>query len=328
MLFLAMTSLAHADALPSTPNDYPVYVAKIPNPNDYNLFANGGWDGNWYVGINTCWIKKLPPIPPGSYARAYIGAKLGRMKLTLNPKNVWDKQPIPGSIFMAIASTTAWSRDQSFFLTGTEEIPLEGDAESAVEGTGESEWFWAQIPLRDVDLFGDNYLALWSPTPDLISVSSSPVLAAAWGGKDPDTWLTRDVHGAPPRSPNTNLGSPISYFQPAIALKLIPVGVTHDVTVTVASWKNGDPDHPKPVITARVAGDSVEKVWLEYFTSSNHGWAHIGRPLWKPPYIFSLDQTKLPPGRVQLRVSASNIWEERGASAPFTVDVSTNTTKP
>src|SRR5258708_3539384 len=134
----------------SEPVDYPVFVAKVPNPNDYSLFANSGWDGNWYVGYNTCWIKKLPPIPPGDYTHAYIGAKLGRMKLLVNPKNIWDKQPIPGSIYMGISSTAAWSRDRSFFLTSTEMIPLEGDAESAVEGTGEAQWFWTEVPLQDV----------------------------------------------------------------------------------------------------------------------------------------------------------------------------------
>src|SRR5258706_15995411 len=29
--------------------DYPIFIAQGPNPNDYSLFANGGWDGNWYV---------------------------------------------------------------------------------------------------------------------------------------------------------------------------------------------------------------------------------------------------------------------------------------
>src|SRR5438477_3405054 len=95
-------------------SDYPVFLTQVPNPNDYSLFANGGWDGNWYVGYNTCWIKKLPPIPTGEYSRAYMGAKLGRMKLVANPKNIWDKQPVPGTIYMAIASTTAWSRDRNY----------------------------------------------------------------------------------------------------------------------------------------------------------------------------------------------------------------------
>src|SRR5258708_7528191 len=74
-LFLVPLSTLHAQT-----SDYPVFVSQVPNPNDYMLFANAGWDGNWYVGYNNGWIKRLPAIPPGNYARAYLGAKLGRMK--------------------------------------------------------------------------------------------------------------------------------------------------------------------------------------------------------------------------------------------------------
>jgi len=123
-LIVLLTSVTHADA--PQPSDYPVYISKLPNPNDYNLFANSGWDGNWYVGYNTCWIKKLPFIQPGTYTRAYLGAKLGRMKLLPNTKNVWDKKPVPGAIYMAIASTTAWNSDHGFLLTTTEDIRWKG----------------------------------------------------------------------------------------------------------------------------------------------------------------------------------------------------------
>ena len=63
---------------------YPVFLASRSNPNEYSVFANNGWDGNWYVGYDTAWIQKLPPLPGGNYARAFVGAKLGRMK-TLPP---------------------------------------------------------------------------------------------------------------------------------------------------------------------------------------------------------------------------------------------------
>src|SRR5262249_37322256 len=127
---------------------------------------------------------------------------------------------------------------------------------------------------------------------------------------------------APPRTSGASPGTPISYFQPAMALKLIPKGPAHPMTVQLADWKAASADHPKPVVTARIAGDSVERAWLEY-SQSNHTWAPAGRPLWKAPYIFTVDQTKLPEGRVQLRVVAANLWEERAASQPFAVDIST-----
>ncbi|OGR90416.1 MAG: hypothetical protein A2992_01715 [Elusimicrobia bacterium RIFCSPLOWO2_01_FULL_59_12] len=304
-------------------NDYPVFVASVPNANDYSLFANNGWDGNWYVGYNTCWVKKLPAVPPGDYQRAYLGAKLGRMKLTFNPTNVWDKKPIPGSVYMAISSTNAWRKDRSYLLTTTADIPLEGDAESAVEGTGEAQWFWTEIPLQAVNRPGNNYLALWSPTPEFLSISSSPVLAAAWGGKEQDTWLTRDIRGAPPRTPGADPGAPISYFQPAMALKLIPKGPSHPVKIQIIEWTHRASDRPRPAVTANVEGESIESAWLEFFSTDSQGWVKMGRPLWKTPYIFSFDPARLPPGRVQLRVAARNIWEDVTASPSWAVSVST-----
>src|SRR5579862_176481 len=100
-------------------SDYPVFVAQIPNPNDYVLFANSGWDGNWYVGYNNGWIKKLPPIPAGNYAHAYVGAKLGRMK-TLPPVGKPPEfNPIPGEIWIALSATPTWTTSQRLKLTTT-----------------------------------------------------------------------------------------------------------------------------------------------------------------------------------------------------------------
>jgi hypothetical protein len=44
--------------------------------------------------------------------------------------------------------------------------------------------------------------------------------------------------------------------------------------------------------------------------------------LWKAPYTFSLDQGKLPPGKVQLRIAAENVWQETAYSDPFEIEVS------
>jgi hypothetical protein len=321
-------SAGHAlAAAPNTPvNDFPVFIAKVSNPHDYNLFATNGWDGNWYVGYNTCWIKKLPAPPKGDYARAFIGAKLGRMKLVSNPKNTWEKSPIPGSLSIAIASTATWTQDQQFQLTTSEAIPLEGDSETAVEGTGESQWFWVEVPVGAINFSGDNYLALWSPTPAFTSTLASPVLAAAWGGKETEAWLLRDITGAPPKASTISDSGMMSYFHPAIAIKLIPRGPDHPIQVQVAGWTPGTADRPKPVVTARVSGDSIAAVWLEH-GDGRRPWKKIGRPLRKAPYILTVEPTQLPPGRIQLRVAARNIWQETSASTPFTIDVSTATIK-
>ncbi|HVO33461.1 MAG TPA: hypothetical protein VMU17_06050, partial [Elusimicrobiota bacterium] len=166
--------------------------------------------------------------------------------------------------------------------------------------------------------------ALWSPTPGLSVVSSAPIVAAGWGGKEIDSWLAEQTHGEPPSSPQKALAKPISYFQPAIALKLIPAGVSHPIRVKLIDWKNGTPAHLRPVIWASVEGESVDRSWIEYRLAgdeSPRAWKKIGRPVWKAPYQFSLDFAHLPTGTVQLRVAASNIWEERGESEPFTIQV-------
>ncbi len=302
----------------------PTYVASVANPNDYTLFATSGWDGNWYVGYDTCWIKKLPAIPAGDYSRAFIGARLGRMKLSGEGKTMWEKKPLPGEIYMALASTPIWSPESHVALTSTEQIPLEGDYETALEGTGESQWFWVEVPISSVNVKGDNYLALWSPTPELITISSSPVLAAAWGSRSQDTWLLRNIQGTPPQTSGP-IGDSISYFDPAMALKLIPRDSSHPLKVQIAHWSNGIGERPRAVITARVEGDSIEKIWLEYFVESKNIWVRTGRTLYHPPFILSLDPMQLPHGRLQLRVVASNVWEERGESSAFKINVSTST---
>ncbi len=302
--------------------DYPVLIEKLPNPNDYSLFANSGWDGNWYVGYNTCWIKQLPPVPMGTYQRAFIGAKLGRMKVESYQKiPSHDKRPIAGELYMALSSTMAWTPNEQHLLTRTENIPLEGDAEDAIEGTGEAQWFWTEVPVQSLNKKGGNFLALWSATSGMVSVSSSPVLAAGWGGKEVDTWLLHDVHGGPPKGPVATGATGVSFFQPAIALKLIPAGPPHALRAKLISWQNGTVEHPKPILTASVEGDSVERAWVEYL-GKDQAWVKVGRILWHAPYIFSLDYMTLPMGKLKLHAVAANIWEETASSDPVSIEVS------
>src|ERR1700679_591845 len=80
LLFLGCVSFIGAQAQQRDAG-FPVFVATHSNPDDYAAFANSGWDGNWFVGYDNAWVQKLPPLPGGNYAHAYIGAKLGRMKM-------------------------------------------------------------------------------------------------------------------------------------------------------------------------------------------------------------------------------------------------------
>jgi hypothetical protein len=306
---------------------YPLIISELTNPNGYTLFANGGWDGNWYVGYNNTWVKKLPALPKGNYSRAFIGARLGRAKTLPPVGRPPEFKPIPGEVWAAVASTPAWSARQQVRLATTEDIPLEPGTEYALDHVGESQWYWAEVPLDALNFLGENFLAVWSPSPAFVSIASSPVLAAGWGGKDAGAWLLENRKGVPPQNPNYDRSKGLSYFHPALAVKLIPAGPAPSPKVRIVSFRNGTPEQPKPVVTVSVEGESIQRVWIEHNEPARRGdivrgnWIQVGRSIWKAPYIFSIELDKLPKGRLFLRAAASNFWEEKAFSPSLEIEV-------
>ena len=113
---------APADGLPatlSTSTILPTYLTLAPTVHDYNRFADGGPDANWYVGFNNAWIVKLPPAPPGEFLHAFIGARVGRAKTRANPEKPWIRETIPGKVYMGLSQTPSWNSEQSYFLANT-----------------------------------------------------------------------------------------------------------------------------------------------------------------------------------------------------------------
>ena len=112
-LFAALTlSVFAADGLPpvlSTSAIVPTIISLSPNLHDYERFANGGPDANWYVGFNNAWIVKLPPAPRGNFERAFIGAKIGRAKTRPAPDKPWLRETIAGKIYMGVSQTPSWT---------------------------------------------------------------------------------------------------------------------------------------------------------------------------------------------------------------------------
>lgn len=300
----------------------PVILSEAASVNDFVLFANGGgWDGNWYVGHNTCWISRLPPAPPGVYKRAFLGAKLGRMKTESVPgRPSWEKRPVPGEVDIAVAPEPRWPQSRRALLARTDDIPLEGDSENAVEGVGESRWFWVEVPVGSISTKGDNYVALFSPSPGLADARSAPILAAAWGDTRQNTWLSSNAKGEPPFSGYEALKTTVTYFEPAIAIKLVPPSAR---TVEVALVS---PPAPRTVLSDKVAlsaavrGENVEAAWIEFSTDSRV-WRPLSPSLRGAPYDFTVRRKDLPEGPVRLRAAAKDAWENRGASEPITVVV-------
>ncbi|OGS18562.1 MAG: hypothetical protein A2219_00525 [Elusimicrobia bacterium RIFOXYA2_FULL_50_26] len=300
----------------------PVYVSELSNINDYGIFANGGWDGSWYAGFNVCWIEKLPGPPPGQYRKAFVGAKLGRMKTRpAAGKPSWEKEAIPGQIYVSVASTPAWKSSQGYFLCSSQDIPLEPDPENALEGVGESRWFWTEVPLESLSLAEPNYVALWSPTPYFVSSASSPVLAGGWGSQELNSWLNNDVRGYPPINASSSLKTGITVFEPAIAIKLIPKGTEQEIAVTIVDIKDGRKNTANKTFIASVSGNQIEKAWLEA-SSDGKIWQKQGRFVYGPPYAFTLKADALPRGKAQVRCAASDIWENTGHSQPLEIEVS------
>jgi len=302
------------------------FVAERPNINDYSLFANGsGWDGNWYVGYNTCWIVLLPPLPAGKFERAYLGAKLGRMKTQAAPgRPSWERQAIPGRVEIAVNAEAVWPQSRRFHLAETSAIPLEGDPENAVDGVGEARWFWVEVPLRLLSRDRNNYIALFSPSENLRDARSAPILAAAWGDTRQNTWLNSSVKGAPPSNAVDSLKTAVTYFDPAVALKLVKeVGAEIEVTLLGPVPKSVTDTF---VLSAAVTGRDIASASVECSTDEKK-WITVAT-LWNAPYSFTLKASALPRGAVFLRVAAKDTAENKHASDAVNVFLQPAPVKP
>jgi hypothetical protein len=281
--------------------------------------ANGGFDANWHVGYTTCWVVKLPPAPAGAYARAFLGARLGRMKTATAPgRPSWERRPLSGEIDIAVSPSPQWPQRRRLLLTPAEDIPLEGDPDNALEGVGESRWFWVEIPVSDVSTAGDNYVALFSPSSALTDATRAPILAAGPKGGAAVTWLNNGVRGQPPLSVGEALRTPIISYTPAVALRLVPA---HSPPPR-AAWVHPPRgrlglDAPR-TLAVTVDGRDVESVWLEYAVPGGP-WRRVGPPLAGAPYLFTLHPGDLPPGEGRIRAVAQDQWANRGATSSRTV---------
>lgn len=300
----------------------PVYVAGLPNINDYNIFANSGWDGNWYIGYNVCWIKKLPPVPNGTlgnYSKAYIGAKIGRAKTRrkLN-KPIWEKEPIPGDIYVAIASTPAWRSSTRYYLASTQDIPLESDSDNALEGVSESRWFWTEIPLSQVSMDGLNYLAIWSPTEYFVNSATSPILCGGWGAKGNETsaWINDEIKGTPPIEPEKSIKTGITVFEPALVLKLIPADTIRELQISITDIKEGKKGTQNKTVFVFITSNEIERTYLQV-SIDNKTWKKVGRITYSPPWIFTIDPDQLPGGKIFIRAICEDIWMNQGTSVPI-----------
>ncbi|MFH1620384.1 MAG: hypothetical protein ABIG11_10855 [bacterium] len=293
----------------------PTYLSINPDLNEYYLYADGGWDGHWYVGYNSCWIVKLPPAAPGNYSRTFMGAKLGRAKTTSVAGNAWEKAPLPGKIYMSLSQSPSFSSEQNYFLTEAADIPFEPSPNDNVRGTGPSEWFWAEVPLSQVSSEKPNYLAIWSSSEYFTSSSSSPIIAGAETQARQETvWLNRSVRGVPPRDAENALEIPVFYLQPALAIKMIP---PNEYKVLLKGFM-ASISASNVVTSFSAIGQDIRGAWME-ISHDKFDWQRISRVLARPPYSFTFDRTQLPSDLYYLRAAAVDSLENTGYSREITV---------
>jgi len=319
-LWFAPSVHAQENPLPSVSTDavLPAYLALEPDIHNFNLFADGGPDSNWYVGFNNAWIVKLPTAPAGQFSRAFIGAKLGRAKTQPDPDAPWRRDVVDGQIYMALSPSPAFSPEQSYFLAQTEDIPREADPQSNVSNVGASRWFWAEVPLGQVNFSGSNYLIVWSPSPNLSASTNAPILAASDKPSffcDPDgcAWNNSSIQGAPPRQQDGALQTPLSNLLPALALALVPAGVHPPVKVFDLSVL---PSSSGALVRFSVSGRDISRAWLE-ISQDDLDWQRVGPFLENPPFFFTLGSSLAPKSGQYLRAAAQDIDGDEGHSAAY-----------
>jgi len=302
----------------STTTILPLYISLSPNVNDFNRFASGGPDSNWYIGFNNAWIVKLPAAPMGEYTHAYIGAKIGRAKTRPNPNKPWLRELIDGKVYMGISPNPSFGSEQSYFLAATSDIPVEPDPQTYVDGVGEAQWFWAEVPTASVSFTRPNFLIIWSPTKYFMRASSSPILAAASAddaGTAPETraWNNHSITGVPPRSTANSLETPLNNIYPALAIKLVSDN-DDELSVADFSLTRG----PKgAIVQFAVGGDNVIEAWVES-SRDQLEWARISKVRRQPPYMFTISTDKVPAGGY-LRGAALDSEGNAGHSETFAI---------
>lgn len=319
-----LAATAAAAAAQGTPSDggkpafaakspVPAYFSPVKNLGRYYLYADGGFHADWYVGYNNCWIIKLPPVPTGGYAKAFIGAKMGRTKIKSWP-NSWDPEPIPGKIYMALNQAPTFNSDHTYFLADAEDLPREPLPNDSLDGVDSSRWVWAEVPLSRVSSEKDNYLALWSSSRYFLYASSSPIIAAAMGGGETeDVWLNRSIKGNAPSGEGV-LETPISGIKPAMAVKLVPV---NEYKVLIKGFAAElSPEEINVSFTA--IGEDIRAAWLEV-SYDKFDWQRVTRYFFRAPYFWSFGRAAISADMFYLRAAAADSLENVGYSMPITV---------
>lgn len=311
----AQAAPAEADKAAASSGRSPVpdYFALEKNLGRYYLYADGGFHADWYVGYNNCWVVKLPPVPTGGYARAYIGAKLGRAKIMSWPAS-WNTDPIPGKIYMALNQAPTFNSDHTYFLAEAADLPREPLPNDSLDGVDSARWLWTEVPLSRISAEKPNYLALWSSSRYFTSASSAPIVAAAMGeGSAEEVWLNRSIRGNPPSGEGV-LETPISGLKPAIAVKLVPLNPYKVLLKGFAAELTAADIN----VSFTAIGEDIRAAWLEV-SYDKFDWQRVTRYMFKAPYFWRFGREEISKDMFYLRAAAVDNLENTGYSQPITI---------
>ena len=291
----------------------PAYVAPEKNLGRYYLYADGGFHADWYVGYNNCWIVKLPPSATGGYARAFVGAKLGRAKIKSWPAS-WDTEPIPGKIYMALNQAPTFNSDHTYFLAEAADLPREPLPNDSLDGVDSARWVWAEVPLSRISSEKDNYLALWSSSRYFTAASSAPIIAAAMGTPgEENVWLNRSIRGNSPTGAGV-LETPISGLKPAMAIKLVPL---NEYKVFIKGFA-AELSAEEIEVSFTAIGEDVRAAWLEV-SYDKFDWQRVTRYFYRAPYFWTFARDAISKDMFYLRAAAVDNLENIGYSKEITV---------
>ncbi|MCD6311943.1 MAG: hypothetical protein J7M11_05740 [Elusimicrobia bacterium] len=340
ILFFCAAALLFRTASPLHAGE-PRYIADLPNIHEYELFANNGWTGNWYVGYDHCWIVKLPPVREiKKFKKAFLGVKLGRAKTAAQIANLIQseinaqKKKLEGAspaekenllremeelkkkknlaknspIYLSVSNDSDFSDNKKYSAALNSEIPMEGDYNEALNNVGSGRWFWKEVPLSSISPDKENFVAVWSDNSLFTSASYAPVIAAGWSEKGKYAHLSTDNFGKAPKS----LEKKISFFTPALCIKLVPENKKElKVRIKKAGVNDG---------TLRVCADIdgvPERLRLRVFRGKEE--IPTGYGISTPPWCLTL--YKLEKGRYSFYLDAEDYYGNRAKSAKKTFAV-------
>jgi len=290
------------------------YVSLADDISQFYMYADGGWDGNWYVGYNNCWIVRLPAVHTGKYKKAYIGARLGRAKTISLPDRPWEKKPIDGKIFMGLSPVPAFNTQETYFLADLKDLPREAGPKDTIEGVSGAQWYWAEVPLSAVSANRPNYLAIWSASEALDSAETSPIIAGASSDAQDAVWLYTSGRGTPPKTRNTAPDTQINSLSPALVLKLVPEA---DTRVQINDFR-AENSGKNVVFSFSAAGSDIYAGWLE-MSFDRFNWQRASGFLFQPPYTISFEKAKLPQSDVYFRAAAQDGFGQTASSGELLI---------